>query len=292
MKFPDIAHWYSPQKARDEEVAWILTDSHKADLAFLLPRLEQHQVKNVLEVGCGSGILAAGLPLAIEYTGIDLNTWFLERARSRSQRAARRFVCFDARNYEHGEPADLVVAVAFLKHFSLEEHDRILAHILRQGQYAFLGVQVADREVDTGTEFHHIFVTREHLGEAIKVAGHEVVEEAVNSTWDQPPDLACRGVYLWTKKVAEVAPAAPVKEASAPQDEPETRWHVQRLTVDGLVAHDLDEYTLRWVARHQGGFEPVLYFRGKRVTGAWSLTLDGQQAADPFGGNANTSSEK
>src|SRR5690348_5894946 len=131
-KHPDISEFYDEARAQAEQVQWLLSGPYRRYLAFVLPRIERESIRSVIEYGCGSGLVAAGLP-EVHYVGIDKNPHFLDMAWKRCGNSAplmRRFVCFDARNHAT-EPADLAMAWSFLKHFSLDEWDRMVRLVLQ-----------------------------------------------------------------------------------------------------------------------------------------------------------------
>lgn len=55
------------------------------------------------------------------------------------------------------------------------------------------------------------------------------------------------------------------------------------MSVAGQPVSDLWDYSLMFVALAQGGVEPVLYHRGKRVVKPWKLSLEADMPLDPWG---------
>ena len=161
--------WLTPDKACAEDLQWVLNKSYQPYLDFLLPLVEDYQVKSVVEIGCRSGLLAARLPQEVGYTGLESNKWLRDKARKRNP----------GRGFEHpdGEDlhADLSLCFAFLKHVSLELWDGMLKQVLAAGKYACFDVQTLARDLDTGTDWYHVFVTPARLEGALGAAGHKVL---------------------------------------------------------------------------------------------------------------------
>jgi hypothetical protein len=286
-------------------------------------------VRTVIEFGCGSGIVAEGLPLEVSYLGIDANEWFLERARLRNKDygpTSRAFRLLDVRQCHpdgQGGVRDLSMAFAFLKHFSLEEFGQILARVLAHGRYGCLGVQLLEADLDDGTEYHHTFITEEHLTRALALAGHREVEREQLWDWKHDSGGTGRSVLVWTEqmtfqlnaprsniqdvdwegkalpgtgKLQQALEALPEPDISA-EDIPEGQTaeefvSVQTrdnpfLLVGGEPPFDLTKFSLRWSGT-PGHEIPVLYREGRRVVAPWSLYMDVDVEADPHGGNANT----
>ncbi len=202
-KLPDSADWYTPARAMQEEITWIINKPHAPDLAFLLPHLRDAGIKTVIEFGCGTGLLAAGLLDAgvdVQYLGIDKNSSFCARARLRNAGPTpMRFLCWDARSIDEVE-VDLVIAVNFLKHFELAEWDQMVKQVLRHGRHGLLSMQFLSRDVEDGVEFTHVFVTEERLRKAVAAAGHEIVDRGVQQVWEYAPGEQGRQVIFWTRR--------------------------------------------------------------------------------------------
>lgn len=201
-KLPDISEIYNdPERALEEELGWLLNAEYKRHLDFVLPRMEKAGVKSVVEFGCGSGLVAAGLDPHMGYVGIDRNEWFLKKAVERNLGKERKFIVNDIRKNDFkNTPFDLSMAWAFLKHFALDEWDAILAKVLSAGRYGAFGVQLLAKDLDNGTGFHHTFVTEEHLRRATLAAGHEVLEVVTFLEADLPGEGRLKDVGVWTRK--------------------------------------------------------------------------------------------
>lgn len=174
---PDISEWYNAQRAVDAEVAWLCDDNHRKFYREVLgPFLGEHMVHSVLEVGCGSGILAAELPRGVRYTGLDANEWFISRAGRRCGPNCE-FLVGDVRSVpDWGEPFDLSMCFDFLKHFSPVEWPSVLSRVLAWGALSAFNVQEAEAGFDDGVEFHHTFVTAGEVLAVVSEAGHRVLD--------------------------------------------------------------------------------------------------------------------
>jgi len=293
-RFEDISEFYDPNRALAEEVGWIMNpEAHRMYLNFLLPRMAAHEVKSVIEFGCGSGILASLLPKEMSYLGVDRNSWFLEKARMRNGVAneKRLFQCFDARNVI-GHECDLSMAWAFLKHFGLDEWDRMLAKVLSHGRFGAFNVQLAKTDFDNGEEFHHVFVTEEHLQKVLAAAGHEEIDRSVQETFTLPSGEECQAVALWTRRKPLDHQLDLKREniALVPWENPEAKgvaifeWDGQIiLTVDGVGRNDLCRYSLRW-NKEGDQMVPALYQDGKRLVVPWRFRCD---LSSPGGGDVS-----
>ena len=106
MKPAEYDAWYDSPRGR-----WI----GQAEYRLLLDQLEPHPGDHVLDIGCGTGWFTrrfAALP-GLHVTGIDLDTDWLEFARSRD--AAAAYIRSDARALPFADGCfDLVVSVTSL----------------------------------------------------------------------------------------------------------------------------------------------------------------------------------
>lgn len=303
-RLPDISNYYNLEKATKEDVQWLYTGQYRREAAFVLPRFERYGVKSVIELGCGSGLLATQVPAEIQYIGIDKNVHFLEKARDRNP--GRRFLCWDVRNVEEGLH-DCAMSFGVLKHVSLDELDSFLACVLRHGRYGAFNVQVAQECYDDGTEYHHTHITMERLKQALAVAGHEIVDmEYTAEEYDTPGHGKGRDLAVWTKRSGEEATfKAPAEIYKDVEPEPDTSHgegdpqpsgdpaggpsFVTRtdIEIEGVPVTEHERYVVRFVPSGEG-YAAVLYKDGKRVTKAWRVCLELTGHADPSGGNANT----
>jgi SAM-dependent methyltransferase len=166
MSVPDQSEWYDARRALEADLDWIMSGSARRHFAFL----PLDGVKTVLEWGCGSGLVASWLPRAVNYFGIDRSPHMIELARRRCPGYV--FVCECAREFEPDGRWDLALAFSFVKHFGLDEWNRICRKVLDSGRVACFNVQVAERDHDNGREYPHAFVTEERLSRVLREAGH------------------------------------------------------------------------------------------------------------------------
>lgn len=313
--------WGIPQLLQ-ADVDWVLNRTARKIAEYILPKMRMEGIKSVIEFGCGTGLLAAELPAEVQYVGLDMNDWFLGRARDRnSLYPAREFCKNDVREWSKTATAaaDLSMAWSFLKHFGLDEFDSILSTILGRGRFSAFNVSHLPADVDDGVDFHHVYVTEERVKRVVEAAGHEIVDAWQTEAWAAHNQTA-RGVFYWTRRKETVLRAGegvlfdearPVsitseenkmfdREAAEkaaltphPSDIVITTpvlvngKEIARLEIGGppsVKPDALHEYSLRWLADGT----PVLYHKGKRVTKKWRLSLDVDVAADEHGGNANT----
>lgn len=295
MTLPDISDYYTGQRAVDEEVNWLMGEAHQKQADTILPWLRQYEVASIVEYGCGSGGFAQKLPDGLDYTGIDKNSYFLERAKSKAKdNRRRRFIQGDVRNTG---PSSVGCACcwAFLKHFGLHEWNEIVGRILAPAQFGCLEVQIADRDVDNGSQYHHVFVTEERLKQAIEAAGHKEIDRKVMEEFDVPADgFRAKCVAVWTSRQPSANEGMEpdldggVEEPDAPEpDFNDTPLEVvenpfTQLVVDGSVIAALYDYSLRWY----GDGKPSLYYRGKRITKPWRLDLHADVPEDKDGSAA------
>jgi hypothetical protein len=184
-----------------EEVTWLLNQSAKVHLRFLLPRMEREKVESVVEFGCGVGLVAKGMPCHVRYVGVEKNEYFWGKARVRNDTRAHQFWHDDIRLIScfAFEP-DLSCAFFFLKNFGLHEWDQILAKLLSHGRFGCFDMQIAERDHDNGTEFHHVYLTGDHLERAVAAAGHRIVDREVQAESTVDGLGLMREVMFWTQR--------------------------------------------------------------------------------------------
>lgn len=95
--------------------------NHNTHYHRLIPRAAPPPYGQVLDVGCGEGLLTRRLaPLATQVTGVDLSSTMIERARaSVGPRTNLDYVCGDVLTIELGHRFDLVTCFATLHHLDL-----------------------------------------------------------------------------------------------------------------------------------------------------------------------------
>lgn len=204
MKHPDISEYYKGELADAEEKAWMAAKEYQRNLDFLKAVVERRGAKRVVELGCGSGFIPTGLPATVRYLGIDQNDTFLGWAKTKNP--GRPFVKADLRTVtpawlkeKNFAPFDVVATFAVLKHFGLHEWDDIFKGFLGVAPVAVFDMSITDRDLDNGTDFHHVFVTRQHMLDLIHAAGHKIVTEAV--AWEGPfPQGHLQVLHVETEK--------------------------------------------------------------------------------------------
>jgi len=181
MPLPDISEYYrKEQNAAAEEKAWNEAKRYVKHAASVAKALKLFGGRSVLEVACGSGWVPAMLPKNVAYTGVDKLSTFIELARGKNKDGDRTFVCGDLREVLPTLGSfDLVCSFATIKHFGLHEWSDIVRRLLEKAAAGVLELPISDSDYDNGTEFHHIFVTKDHASRAIGAAGHEVVATEV-----------------------------------------------------------------------------------------------------------------
>lgn len=195
----DNSDFYDADRALKEEIEWILRRAHAKIIDWLAPRTANLQ--SVVEFGCGSGIVAAALPVK-KYLGIDANPNFLRMAKLRCPDTDT--FSFSKQDVRLVHPPtklfDLAMAWSFFKHFGLPEWNAIVACVLVHGEHGAFNVQLYDRDFDNGSEFHHVHVTEHRLADALKQAGHREVERQTLNEWPLVGATA-RDVAIWTERI-------------------------------------------------------------------------------------------
>jgi len=181
---PDIADYYSGERAQVAEAAWLCGEQYGRNAAIISELLHNFGLRNIIEFGCWSGLTATRLPEGISYFGIDKSPTFVDWAIHRNT-AARRFACRDIRDVTAQWltsqgcelPVDLVASFCFLKHVGLHEWDETVCTMLSFGRRSVLEVQLAPSDCDDGTDFHHVFVDPARLLRALARASHRLVDD-------------------------------------------------------------------------------------------------------------------
>jgi len=124
-------------------------------IATLLGAFKRHRpdARDVLELGCGTGAVLAGLGSGYSLTGIDLSSRMLERARRRCPEA--RLLEADITRFELDETFDAVICVFdTLNHVtSLEGWETVVSKVaqhLRDGGLFFFDLNTVGRLRDLG----------------------------------------------------------------------------------------------------------------------------------------------
>ena len=186
MSRTDYSEWLTPARLAEEERAW--GDPQRATWphfvraiqdVMLFGEMQNAPIASMIEFGCGTGWVPAGLPPNVEYIGVDANPFCLELAHLKKPR--RRFVRADVRYalsnvlLQAIAPVDLVCAFSFLKHFGLHEWDDVVHVVLQHGRWAAFSVPIADADRDEGAEFPHVWVTMARVEAALARTKHAIV---------------------------------------------------------------------------------------------------------------------
>ncbi len=181
-RLPDISEYYQGDRAAHEEAEWNRVQRYRPNLDELLHIIAQEKILSIVEIGCGSGIIATQLPWQVQYLGIDANDTFLELARKKNHEG-RKFVKKDVREVtrewlqqEYGT-FDMVLCLSFLKHFGLHEWHEIVWRILSLTPLALFEVQHANTDYDDGIEYHHVYTRVDFTRGIIGAAGHDIVSQ-------------------------------------------------------------------------------------------------------------------
>jgi cyclopropane fatty-acyl-phospholipid synthase-like methyltransferase len=127
------------------------THIHDAQAAFVNQVIDGYGIKSVIEFGCSTGNLAMRLPANINYRGIDLNHEALIIAMQK--RPNTEFKVSDVRKFRG--KADIVIAFAFLKHFSLDELPAIMGKLRQAGKFVIFDMPYSENPKDDGIDHYH-----------------------------------------------------------------------------------------------------------------------------------------
>lgn len=133
--------------------------------------ITQYSVETVIEVGCGTGNVAARLT-SCNYIGVDANKDCIALARPKN--IGKSFYVADIRHYTN--KAELVFSFGVLKHFGLHEWDEIFKRIASLGEYFIFDMPICDEVKDDGEEHHHVWVTEAWLSEKFKDIGLTIIQ--------------------------------------------------------------------------------------------------------------------
>jgi 2-polyprenyl-3-methyl-5-hydroxy-6-metoxy-1,4-benzoquinol methylase len=126
---------------------------HDAQAAFVNDAIDFIVPKSIIEFGCSTGNLAMRIDTKkIKYLGIDQNEQALLIAQYKNS-ALASFLHGDIRN--NRKKADLVIAFAFLKHFSLEELPTIMKKLKQAGKFVIFDMPYSEEPKDDGIEHFH-----------------------------------------------------------------------------------------------------------------------------------------
>lgn len=112
--------------------------------------VERENIKNVLEIGCGSGLIALYLQNC-NYTGIDLDDEQLIKAKNRNLNNAQ-FIKHDLVKDDIQINAEFVIALDILEHFEKIEDAKIvikkIAKLQQTNQYFLVAMPIIPEDAD------------------------------------------------------------------------------------------------------------------------------------------------
>ena len=148
----------------------------KLDRKKLIESIMEHKPESVIEFCCGTGWIPYELPLQIYYLGMDLNRGCIERAMERNP--SRNFGIEDVRKHpDPRDPFDMALAFSCLKHFTLEDFDKVYGKVLRAGKRTLTTVYLRPKDVEEQQHpYIHTAVTMEHMERVIEENGHRLVQ--------------------------------------------------------------------------------------------------------------------
>lgn len=192
MNLPDYSEWLTDERLGKEETAWADSKFYLTHAAHISLLRSKFPILNVMEIGCGTGWVPTQLSPDFNYVGFDKNEKVLEIARTKNL-VSRKFLFGDIRELTPDSISplmtpDLVCAFAVLKHFSLEEWDSIFDRIVALAPLGLFTMSVANENRDDGVEFHHSWVTKERLFQALQRNYRRLLYSTVawkGETWEK-----------------------------------------------------------------------------------------------------------
>ena len=191
MTKPDVSQYFEDTAlALREEKGWLDNNFYKRNVSMINELASRERIDSVLELCCGSGFVPALLPKTIKYLGIDANSHFIRWAKEKNT-LDREFIQADIRTitpeklYARGnDPFSVVCMFAAFKHFSLDEFEPMIIHVLQFASIALFDMQIRDEDLEEDLEYPHIFVTLDRLHKAVDKAGHRVAHVTVQGTFN------------------------------------------------------------------------------------------------------------
>jgi SAM-dependent methyltransferase len=179
MTLPDYSEYLKqPGMLSFIEQQWKLNPHIHEDHAKAVgDAVKKYDINDVVEIGCGTGQLANILSnncRIISYVGMDLNEECIKYAETKNSQF--KFIVGDIRFTHTGSYADLVISFGFLKHFGLHEWSDIFKKITSFGEYFIFDMPIAYETKDDGTEFHHVWKSKQEIQDDIEAAGLELLE--------------------------------------------------------------------------------------------------------------------
>jgi len=146
--------------------------------------IDEHRIKTILEIGCGTGELAMrlkgnfGIGVGkMNYNGFDINPDCIMYAQIKNS----PHHSFDVANVrdivisKNVLPC-LTISFGFLKHFGLHEWFDIFKRVASFGEYFIFDMPIAEQTKDDGTEFHHVWMSWEDLDKYCVMANLDLLE--------------------------------------------------------------------------------------------------------------------
>lgn len=178
IPYPDVSEVLRGETLAREDDTWIRLLPEKRHLAETLSIVG---FRNVLEIGCGTGLYATILTQmypGITYLGVDSNPEALAIARRRNPKLT--FIESDFRDFNFPSPSfthDLVCAHAFLKHFCFDDWEKLFPKFLSLGRVAQFDMQTATPIFNDGspTFGNNLWVPESLLHRTLTNAGHVIL---------------------------------------------------------------------------------------------------------------------
>jgi len=174
MSLPDYSEYLKqPGMLAYIEQEWKLKpEIHDNQAEIVNEIVRRFKIVSLTEVGCSTGNLASRLKIKF-YQGVDSNIDSIECAKIKCP--DKEFNVVDIRELKGGHDT-LVICFAFLKHFGLHEWSNIFNKIASIGNYFIFDMPIAYETKDDGTEFHHVWKSKQDIINDIKAAGLELLE--------------------------------------------------------------------------------------------------------------------
>lgn len=179
MSLPDYSEFLKkPGMLAYIEQEWQKSDMHKNQAASIS---EYTKDKSVIEVGCSTGNLARFLDCE-SYLGFDANEDALAMAEKKNPSKAFKFKFGNVRDLRRtkNQNADVVIAMAFMKHFGLHEWDEILNQLVKLSN----GIVIIDCPIykqthDDGLKHghHHVWMEIGDLFSRFQKLGLDCIEK-------------------------------------------------------------------------------------------------------------------
>jgi len=173
---PDYSEWLTPERLAIEEKAWgdPATRTWPWFTDAIIAAAKRTPIQSIIEFGCGTGWVPQNLT-GFNYVGVDANQRCIRLAEEKNP--TRSFVLADTRTFEFAEEMyDLVCAFSFFKHFALDEWSDVVRRVLEFGVNGLFSVPIAAADKDDGTEFPHVWVTKERIEIVVESAEHRIVQ--------------------------------------------------------------------------------------------------------------------